>query len=63
MNRPPSERMALAFSEDAMAIASWADAHGFSEDAGALNRFAAKVRPPMPKRLCGREQRRSGVGA
>ena len=39
-NRPPSERMALAFSEDAMAIASWADAHGFSEDAGALNRFA-----------------------
>ena len=31
--------------------------------AGALNRFAAKVRPPMPKRLCGREQRRSGVGA
>lgn len=63
MNRPPSERMALAYSEDAAAIASWAEANGFPEDAAVMRRFAQKVRPAMPSRLCGREQRRERVSA
>ena len=57
-----SSRMALATYEDAMALASVADGQGFTDDAEAMRRFAAKVRP-MPARLCGREERRNAVPA
>lgn len=42
-NVPPVTR--LAFAEDALAIASWAESCGFAEDAEAMREFAAKVRP------------------
>lgn len=40
--------MALAFAEDALAIASWAEAQGFQEDARAMREFAIKVRREIP---------------
>lgn len=43
MNVPPVTR--LAFAEDALAIASWAESCGFVEDAAVMREFAAKVRP------------------
>jgi hypothetical protein len=38
-----SAKLARAFAEDAVAIASWAAAHGFEEDAAAMREFAVKV--------------------
>lgn len=46
MNKP-SPVLAMAFAEDAMALASWADAQGFPEDAERMREFARKVRPVM----------------
>jgi len=46
MNKP-SPVLAMAFAEDAMALASWADAQGFPEDAERMRQFADKVRPRM----------------
>ena len=40
--------IALAFAEDAMAIASWAEQQGFPEDAAAMRRFSQKVRAELP---------------
>lgn len=39
-----------AFAEDAMAIASWAESLGFSEDAERMREFAIKVRPAPSER-------------
>jgi len=46
MNKP-SPVLALAFAEDAMALASWAEAQGFPDDAERMREFARKVRPVM----------------
>lgn len=62
MNRPPSERLALAYYEDEMAYASWIAGQGFHEDAARIREIASKHRP-MPALLCGREQRREQVSA
>ena len=35
----------IAYAEDAMAIASWAEAQGFPEDAARMREFAEKVKP------------------
>lgn len=40
--------IALAFAEDAQAIASWAEAQGFPEDARAMREFATKIRREIP---------------
>lgn len=45
-----SRVMRLAFAEDAMAIASWAEALGFDADAAAMREFAVKVRPAPSQR-------------
>ena len=41
--------LALAFAEDALALASWAEAQGFPDDAARLREFSAKVRAQLPK--------------
>lgn len=40
---PVSVRLARAFAEDAIAIAHWAQEHGFEDDAAAMREFADKV--------------------
>lgn len=44
-----SPTLALAYAEDAAAIASWAEAQGFSEDAERMREFAVKVRRQIPQ--------------
>ena len=49
--------MALAFQEDALALASWCRTHGFAEDAEAMASFADKLAPltaPLRNRWTGR---------
>ena len=46
--RVPGAITRLAFAEDAMAIASWADAQGFPEDARLMREFADKLRASLP---------------
>lgn len=41
--------LALAFAEDALALASWAEAQGFSDDAIKLREFSARVRAQLPR--------------
>lgn len=45
MNANVSARMALAFREDALALASWCEANGFPEDARNMRAFAERVEP------------------
>ena len=45
---PVSAKLARAFAEDAVAIASWAEEHGFIEDAEAMRDFATKVWTRLP---------------
>jgi len=40
---PVSAKLARAFAEDAAAIASWAEAQGYQEDAQAMRKFRDKV--------------------
>lgn len=40
---PVPSKLARAFAEDAVAIASWADAQGYPEDARAMREFASKI--------------------
>lgn len=40
---PVSAKLARAFAEDAVAIASWAEEHGFRDDAAAMREFANKI--------------------
>lgn len=42
-------KLAQAFAEDAVAIASWAEAHGFAEDAEEMRRFAARLRGALAR--------------
>lgn len=49
MNEKLSPVLALAFAEDALAVASWAEAQGFPEDAEAMREFASKVRSQIPQ--------------
>lgn len=55
----PSPRMALAFREDALAIASWASSLGYEEDAEAMRAFAARL-APLTVSLRGRWAAREG---
>lgn len=48
-SRFQSPVIALAFAEDALALASFAEAHGFPEDAARVRQFAEKVRAELPK--------------
>lgn len=50
-----SPRLALAFIEDALAIASFAAEQGYPEDADAMRLWAAKVRRELRQQ---REERR-----
>lgn len=43
-----SPRLALAFAEDALALADFAEKNGFPEDAMRVREFAAKVRAELP---------------
>ncbi len=45
-----SSVLRLAFAEDALAIASWAESLGFADDAARMREFAVKVRPEPSKR-------------
>lgn len=45
MTKRPSAAMARAYGDDARAIASWCRAHGFIEDAEAMEAFAQRVEP------------------
>ena len=46
----PSRRVVLSYAEDALAIASWAEAQGFPDDAARMREFAAKVWPEKTAR-------------
>jgi len=58
--RQISARTALAFQEDAIAIASWARSNGFPEDAVRMQEFAGKLAPlTAPLRNRWREEKAS----
>lgn len=46
--RVPGAITKLAFAEDALAIASWAEAQGFPEDAQLMRDFAQKLLASIP---------------
>ncbi len=45
MGKKPGRTLALRWYEDALALASYVEAQGFSEDALRVREFAAKVHP------------------
>lgn len=48
-DRHLSPVIALAFAEDALALASYIEAHGFPEDAARCRELAAKLRASIPQ--------------